>query len=332
MRILKKVSDEFWWEVARACNYATFYHTPIWKELAERLFPNHYRNETFGAILPSGVRVVFPLGSKRRLGPMRWLMSTVEGCYGSFIADGPVSPAEALALYHHACTWTDYSLHILDNPIGPALSEEIQSKLTLLVNETAYTLKLDTSFDTIFARFSTALRDSYQSGISKGVQVRPSASLDDYQAYYANHANTGNRWGKEYDWNLFEQIYHLSQIYPDQIKLWLITVNEQIIGGRIIFYWGQQATWWNGTVHQDFLSYNPKQVGDTEIIRDALARGFSYFDFNTSALDKTIIAYKEQFGAEGVPVNLWRFENPILKPAQQLYRQIKRTSKRSSTR
>jgi CelD/BcsL family acetyltransferase involved in cellulose biosynthesis len=326
VRILKKIPDDFWWEVARNCSYATFYHTPIWKELAERTYPGFYQDETFGAILPSGVRVVFPMISTRRRGPLRWLLSTFEGCYGGFIADGPVSPAEAAAIYDHACSLTTYTFHMLDNPIAPPIPDTVTAKLSAVVHETNYTLTLDGDFATIFSRFSRTRRNVYRGGIRKGVQTRLAASLDDYRAYFASYRDAIDRWGESesygYSWSFFEHIYALSQIYPEHVTLWLMIVNGQIVGGKCVFYWNQQVATWSGTAHRDFLDYGVIPVGDTEIIRDAVARGFRYVDFSTCGGLQGMIDYKRRFGAVGIPINVWRFVNPLLKQMRQVYQQV----------
>ncbi|NTV99758.1 MAG: GNAT family N-acetyltransferase [Oscillochloris sp.] len=326
MRILRKISEEFWWDVAHKCSYATFYHTPIWKELAKRAFPDDYHDETFGAILPSGVHVVFPLVSKRRCGPIRWLESTFAGCYGGFIADGPVLPSEAVQLYREACTWTTYSFYVLENPLGPPLPEELTTQFNLIVSEIAYAIDLDADFDTIFARFSRSRRTAYRSGIKKGVKIRLAISLDEYRAYFHNYRDAVDRWGEDesygYQWDLFEQIYQLSQIYPEQIKLWLIIINEQIVGGRLFVYWNQQASLWNGTAHRDFLDYHAIPVADIEILRDALAQGYRYYDFNTSSLDEGVMVYKQRFGAVSFPVNAWYYENPLYRPIRHIHESL----------
>lgn len=323
MRILKPVSEDFWWDVARKCDYATFYHTPLWKEVATRTFPEKYKDETFGAILPSGVRVVFPLISKRRIGPMRWLHSTFENCSGGFIADGPVLPSEAAWLYKQSFQWSTYTFYVTDNPIGPALPEEVKSHLHEVYSEPTYLVNLDTDFDTIFSRFSRSRRTAYRSGLKQGVTMRIATSLEDFKAYYTSYRDAVERWGEDdgygYNWNLFEQIFNLSQKYPDYIKIWLMIVNDQIAGGRMMLYWNQYVSLWHGSAHRDFLSYDVMPVGDTEIMRDALNRGYRYFDFSTSSLKQGVMTYKERFGAVTKTVSIWRYENPLLKPIQQWY-------------
>lgn len=323
MHILNPVTDEFWWDVARNCSYATFYHTPLWREIAMRTFPERYTDATIGAILPNGVRAVLPMLSKRRIGPFRWLHSTFENCYGGLIADGPVTESEALAIYAQACDWSTYTFYLIDHPIGPPLHAQLRGRLTHVYSEPTYLVHLDADFETVFGRFQRTQRKDYRRGIRNGVQVRLADSLSDYQSYYAIYQDAVDRWGNEraqvYDWSLFETFYQQSLIYPEQIKLWIFMIDEQIVGGTIMFYWNKVASAWNGTAHRDFLEYDVMPVGDTEIIRDALERGYRYFDFNTSGLKEGVMIYKQRFGTQPKPVNMWRYENPILKPIQQWY-------------
>jgi hypothetical protein len=135
MRILKQVPEDFWWDVARKCDYANFFHTPIWKDIAIRAFPETHHDETFGAILPSGVRVVFPLIGKRKIGPLRRLHSTIENATGGFIADGPVLPSEASLLYQRSCQWSTYTFYVTENPIGPELPEGAKSLMDVIYSD-----------------------------------------------------------------------------------------------------------------------------------------------------------------------------------------------------
>jgi hypothetical protein len=323
MRVLKKITDEFWWDVARKCEYATFYHTPIWQELAKRLFPGRYHDATFGAILPTGVHVVFPLVSKRRVGPLRWLESAPIGGYGGFIADGPVSPAEAAQIYKQACSGSVASLYVVDNPLMPPLPDGVRSQFGLAVDETAYMVPLDADFDTVFSRFTKSLRNHYRNGVKQGAHIRLATGLDDYRAFFPNYRDAVDRWGGDedygYQWEQIEQVYHVSQRYPENIKLWLILFNEQVVGGRIVFYWGQQATGWNGTAHRDFLKHKVIPVAHTEMIRDAISRGFSYMDFSTSGHREHLIKFKQSFSPVAVPLGGWIYENPLINSSRAVY-------------
>ncbi|RRR77903.1 MAG: GNAT family N-acetyltransferase [Candidatus Viridilinea halotolerans] len=330
MEILNTIDEDFWWEVAHNCSYATFYHTPLWGEIARRSFLGRYHDASFGAILARGVRVVFPLLRRERALPLplRWLHSTFENCYGGFIADGPVSEAEALQLYQHACDWSTYTLYATDNPFGPPLASSLHGLLQPVYTEPAYILPLDGDMKQVLKRFKHGRATCYRNGLRQGVQVRVVRSLAEAQAYYASYRDAVARWGEAddygYPWEMFEQIYYLSQVYPEQIKIWLMLVNDQIAGGRLALYWNECASLWHGSAHRDFLRYNVMTVGDVEIMRHALERGYRWFDFNTSGLKAGVMQYKERFGCEVRQVTLWRFQHPGLRRLQEWYWRVKR--------
>ncbi|PDV98065.1 hypothetical protein A9Q02_03010 [Candidatus Chloroploca asiatica] len=320
---MQPVPEDFWWNVARQCEYATFYHTPLWRDIALQANPQAHRDETFAVVLPSGVRVVFPMISTRQLGSFRWLQATFENCYGGFIADGPVEPHEATAIYQHIFDWSTYTFYNIDNPLGPALPEEIQAQCSDVYNEPTYLVELDADFETVFGRFQRTQRKDYRRGLRNGVAVRLAQSLEEYRIYYGIYQDALDRWSEgtlaSYEWHLFELFYQFSQNYPEEIKLWVFTLEEQIVGGTLIFYWGAVASAWNGTAHRDFLSYDVMPVGDTEIIRDAIKRGYRYFDFNTSGNKEGVQTYKLRFAPTTKPIHMWRFESPLLQPMQQIY-------------
>ena len=53
MKIIKNPTFKFWEEVARACDYATFFHTPTWAKITEKSHPS-YRIATKGFIFDDG--------------------------------------------------------------------------------------------------------------------------------------------------------------------------------------------------------------------------------------------------------------------------------------
>lgn len=326
VRILDRVSDEFWWDVARHCEYATFYHTPIWRDLTARIFPNRYQDETFGVILRNGVRAVFPIVSSRRLGPLRRLDSMPLGGYGGFIADGPVSPADTVAIYKHALAWPTCAVYLVCNPLGSPLPEGVRSLLSLEDCEIGCTLPLGSSFEEIFSRFSRTQRQAYRRGLRKGVQIRLAETLQDYRDFYVNYLDALDRWGLDkgrgYNREEWEIVYQMSRIYPEQIKLWLMIVGERIVGGRCVFYWGRHATGWNGTAHRDFLDHDVMPVADTEIIRDAVAQGYRYFDFSISGHKQGVLDYKLRFRPNTHPQPVWVYKNPIISASNSVFRRL----------
>ena len=134
-------------------------------------------------------------------------------------------------------------------------------------------------------------------------QYDSAATLDDYRAYFGAYRDTVDRWGKPadygYGWELFEQCHALSMRHPDQIKLWLIVVDER--DGR----WHDRrsigigtAVAWHGAMCREYLRFRAMNVVDTEIIRDAIALRLSLLRFQPKRRHSWDYGYKGRFGAD----------------------------------
>ena len=323
MQVLHEVEPIFWWEVARKCPYATFFHTPLWNEIARWYYP-HYRDCSMGFIMPNGTRAVLPLLMTDCIGPLHKLISSFEGCYGGIIADGPLSRDDIEQIYSYTYQWQVIDFYYLANPLTE--NREIDEELKF-DDEVAYLVHLDADFDTIFSRFLKSARTSYRRGVREGFEVRRAESLEDYRAYYAAYRDAVDRWGYDdsygYGWPLFEHFAKLEQQHPEQITLWVITNDDVVVGGTLAFYWNQHATAWHGTVTREALKRRAMVVLDTEIIRDAATRGYQYYDLNTSAKIEGVVTYKQNFGSVPYPLARCRYQSQVLTPALNVYRKIR---------
>ncbi|NCC32542.1 GNAT family N-acetyltransferase [Candidatus Chloroploca sp. Khr17] len=319
MKLLKTIESEFWWYVARHCDYATFFHTPLWQELALRMHPE-FADASVGFISPRGVHAVLPLLATKRMGPLQSLLSTFEYCYGGIIADGELSDEDVTTMYQLACDWNVTGMRLLENPIAPRLDLSAQFQGT---GYHSYIVKLDADFDTVFGRFAKSQRNAYRKGIKEGVTIDLVETLDDYRAYYGVYQDTIQRWGEDpstygYGWDLFATIFEYAQQYPETIKLWVARIDGEIVGGTIGFYWQRHVVAWHGCIATAYLKHKTNVVLDTEIIRDALARGYAYYDFNpTGDLNPGIDDYKKRLGSTIYPVTSWQYENALVQQARQ---------------
>ncbi|WP_322487350.1 hypothetical protein [Chloroflexus sp.] len=193
MRTITAVSRQLWWEVARACPYATFFHTPCWTEIACAAIPA-VRDRTIAVFLPSGVRAILPLLEVRHNGPCIALLSTFEGCYGGIIADGPLTAVEAAHIYRLVYRWNVTSFAYLTNPLAPP---ETIDRTYRIGDEIAHIIRLDSDFETLFDRFSRNARGNYRRGLREGARMRRAHTIADWQAYYAAYRDAVHRWGKD---------------------------------------------------------------------------------------------------------------------------------------
>ncbi|MCS6888424.1 MAG: GNAT family N-acetyltransferase [Chloroflexus sp.] len=326
MQIIQPADQQLWWEVARACPYATFFHTPRWTELACRV-NSTVRDRTVAAILPSGVRAVLPLLEIRRRGPFAALMSTFEGCYGGIIADGPVSKRDVAHIYRQAYRWNISNFSYLANPLAPPETIDTTYRFG---DEITHILHLHSDFEAIFSRFAKSARTNYRRGLREGARIRRATSLDDYQAYYRAYRDAVQRWGEDenygYSWDFFTHVFAFEQRYPAEIALWVVELDGAVVGGTLAFYWNQHVTAWHGTVTREALKRRAMVVLDVEIARDAAARGFRYYDLNTSAGIEGVMQYKRNFATIDYPIARCRYRSPLLAPVIQLTHRLRHAS------
>jgi hypothetical protein len=330
MRILRRVDDQFWFDVARKCEYATFFHTPLWNRLAAQTYPE-YRDATIGAELESGVRLVLPLLEGRSVkGLFRTLVSTLAGCYGGLIADGPVTLAERQQVYQavvgQCCLG---SLKITGNPL--AAESEVFGHFDVREDFTQL-LQLDAGYDVIFANFSRTCRQQISKGRRRGVRTHLAKTLSDCQAYYGAYADSLGRWGdnvtSRYPWLLFENGYHLAQEFPEHLKLWLAGEGK-VITGAWVFYWNKHAVDWHMASYAQFFGYAPNNVLVADMIKDACEQGYRYFDFNPSGGHEGVARFKRSFGAERRTIRRYSFSKKSFQVIQGIARKV-RSSKRGN--
>jgi CelD/BcsL family acetyltransferase involved in cellulose biosynthesis len=300
MRLLKGVDKNFWWNVARRCDHATFFHTPLWHQLAAETYRN-YRDVTLGAEFENGTCAVLPLlETRRRVGLFRYLNSTFAGCYGGLIADDAVSLSEQQQLYEAVLRWNVGQLTVTGSPFANAQTgRDAFFKKSL---DTTYILILDTNFDRVFSKFSQGHRRNTRKGRRLGVVTRVASTLQEYRNYFKIYEDSLRRWGENvtsrYPWSLFENGYRLAQEHPEHLRLWLAELDCKIIAGAWVFYWNRHVVYWHGASCEAYFKYKPANVLFADIIRNACEEQYNYFDFNPSGGHEGVSAFKRSFGAE----------------------------------
>lgn len=321
MEIIRNIDRGQWWSVAEDCSYATFFHTPLWNDLA-LVKDEALVDQTIAARLSNGTTVVLPLigitpGGKR-VG--RRLRSTYAGSYGGVIADGPLT-TEISELYEEACDWRTVECKVSDNPL---ISEKIgPSELEQFNPATDFTqiISLDRPFDDIFSEFSKDRRYGFRKSKEKGVTVRETTDLSDFREYFEAYQDSLERWEEvsyEYGWDFFEEVQYLSEEYPDTVKLWVTDVEGSVASGAIIFYWNGHAAYWHAASDSDYFSYYINDRIQVDIIEDAVNRGLDYYDLLPSGGNSGVVKFKSQFGPERQEIQRWTYESAAFKYASKM--------------
>lgn len=303
MKITRITDEDVWWGIAKQCRQATFFHTPLWHRLATKTLSN-YEDISVHIELDNGGQAVFPLLTiKRAKGLTQRIFSTYAGCYGGLLTSEEIPSAKQKEIYRHVYSNGVSQLYITSNPIA---KQKVFAQEGKVNNDFTHILMLNADFESIYKGFSKGHKSSFKRGERLGVTVRVAKSLMDYRAYYGAYEDSLRRWGNKassfYPWELFKNGFELSQKYPENIKLWLAEVDQIVIAGAWVFYWNQHVDWWHGAAYEKWFDYYPNNVLQTVIIKDAIEKGFKFYDFNPSGGHESVAHFKKRFGAEKVKV------------------------------
>ncbi|PTL34907.1 hypothetical protein CLG94_12475 [Candidatus Methylomirabilis limnetica] len=321
MRELGWVSDTLWEDVARNCEYATFFHTPAWGRLFEtaglavrRCARGFLLDDQRVAIVPA-VETSIHLG-----GLMHGYAMTAANVYGGVISTRRLAQWEIESILSRLTGPRTIELTIVENPYAPF---ELPRPF-LASNDFTHVLDLSAGIDQVLRGTSHGNRYSVKKAVKMGVKVRIAESLEDFKAYYAVYHDSLRRWGgsvtSRYPWQLFEAIREYAQS-SEACRLWIAEVRGLVVAGALVFYWnGWHAVWWHGAGLESYFSYSPTNLLQSEIIRDAHGCGYRWYDFNPSGGHAGVVAFKESFGAARMRVKVSRWENPMY----HVYRRLRR--------
>lgn len=310
LQLLRSPDDATWLEIAARCDSATFFHTPHWRDLVLRAFPE-YRDATVGVTL-DGIRSILPMleSGRSTKGFHRHLVSTFAGCYGGLISEAPIPAGQKPQIYERLLGRRVGSLEMTECPLEkeasmpPGFSERPYS---------THLLHLERGWEAVQRGFSRGNRASINRGHRQGVTCRIATDRDGYHDYYEVYLTSLCRWGdratSRYPRRLFETGADLARDRPDNMRLWLAESQGKVLAGAWVFYWNRHAVYWHGATDEAYSSLRPSNVLHARIIQDACERGCLWYDFNPSGGHEGVARFKRSFGATERPVRVWRYRS-----------------------
>ena len=180
IRRLGSCDRELWLATARACPYATYFHTPVWAELMAGLDPRR-SVATQAFRLPDGAVAVLPLIAYRHDRIFRGCESMVPGVYGGPIAERTLTADEVGAILDRAVTLRTSSLRVFGNPYLEVFAAAKETG-----DEFTHVFDLRDGFDAVYRRFHRNHRRTHTAAVKAGLVLDRAQSLQDYRDYYSN--------------------------------------------------------------------------------------------------------------------------------------------------
>lgn len=289
---LNNTSPEEWDRAVCECMHATFFHTLEWAEIwreYEGLVP---RAKTIN--YSDGNMMILPCSYYAQNGKENVIMSPA-GTYGGGLYNFAITKKHSEQTVRYLCkNYCNFTLR--QNPIEPVTNYQVIRESR---RDVTYMISFDEGLQVLERTWNkTGILRKVKKAIRSGVIVEQASSIEDWRQYYSVYLETIRRWGEaartRYNWSLFEAFYrHRSQ----HICLWVARCNGRIISGAICFYQNNHAVYWHGAALEAFFYLRPMNLLMCEIIKDALTRGFRWFDFNPNPGLEGVARFKKSFGA-----------------------------------
>lgn len=302
LQVSHDVDWEEWQTVADGCPYATFFHTPSWLRVFAQTYPG-VRIATRRFQFEDGRSAIFPLLERRvRAGLTTLYESTAEGCYGGWISSDDL-PTEDIG---GMCQWILTNCRSLvwrTNPLNQV------ARLSDLSSEADTTEILPlTDFDdeeSLLRNYKHSVRKQINKAKRANLHVRPAETWSHWEAYLRIYESAVERWGKKayihYPPKLFRSLFDLGS---SRVKLWLVTANDEIVGGNLNFYQGRHAVEWHAAFDAKSFALGARNFLVHNIILDARSAGYAYYDFNPSGPLEGARRFKQTFGTKSLPAHV----------------------------
>lgn len=303
-----------WNEILSSLGQYSFFQTHEWVDILYKSMPGAKHRHCL-LTFSDGVSALLPLLSIPKKWGIRKVDSLPWGTYGGFLGEQALSNAHYAAalqsmtsLFEPVCIITLPPKMKEQNKDQPISTDTDSNRW-----QSTHILKLDSDFDSLWdTKFQSRNRTAIRKALKRGVQCRFSNLEGDINQFHALYQKACERWQdvETLPDSFFNQLIDYD---PEKIKLWLADYEGRIIAADLILYGKGEAQYFAGASDLEFSHLNASKLLMSEIIRDAVSRGYSLFNFGASAGLKGVEQFKRHFGAEKVDYQRLFAAHPVLR-------------------
>lgn len=287
-------TDREWDNIWQNCDYATYFHSREWALLWQKYTKGKMNSAAMLITFTDGALALLPFSCNQILmGLIRQYVSSPAGTFGGWLSLDSLSENHGKLLYEYIIANHRNLLWRL-NPYDPIV---MSIKVDISEQDETQALSLDHGFDAIYRVWTKGHASAARKAQRAGVKIREAVPIQDWKDYYGVYKDSIKRWGVSassfYEWFFFQSMFEFSS--PD-IRLWLATYHDRIVSGAICLYAKKHVVYWHGAALSSYFNLRPVNLLLYEIIRDACAHGYQWFDFNPSGGHDGTERFKKSFG------------------------------------
>lgn len=314
---VRKASRSEWESFVRDCPAATFFHSYHWYALWAEYLGQSFEARIFTVNGEDQALLPLLVGPALK-GLAKAYVSSPAGTYGGYLCKAKLSASIQRELLDYLKTFSMLSL--CGNPFDPTWSEPLE----FTANDFTQAIDLSQGWDNIFSQWSKGNALGLRKTKREGVEIKM-AQAADWPIYFDLYQETMQNWkvaplGK-YSWSFFEQ---LQQLPEKHCQLYLAWHQGKIIAGCLCFYQNQHVVYWHGASALQSKALRPVPLLQYQIIQDAIARGFRWYDFNPSAQLEGVIRFKKGFGAKKLRFESLEKQAPAIRVLSKLFRSLRK--------
>jgi hypothetical protein len=300
IRALDEATPKRWQEAWDASNSATFFHSPAWFGIWHDYTSGEWRAEPILARFADGREAVVTLARRVDAATGRsFSVSSPAGTYGGWVSADPLTPAHARRLQRLLVAMPGLVWRV--NPYDPSVAgldpDGQRDEQTMVVD-------LRAGFESIVRgwRRSGSMLRAVRRARRSGLETVVAGTRDDWHAYFGLYRLSLARWGaratSDYGQPLFER---LAAEPRSHVRLWLVRHEGRPVAGAVVFYAKRHAVYWHGAADGRAFPMRPINLLMHDVMADAAARGFWWWDFNPSGGHAGVARFKRGCGGRPLP-------------------------------
>jgi len=164
-----------------------------------------------------------------------------------------------------------------------------------------------------------------------GVTVSVDNSLESFREYYRMLEASAARWGLArpgQPWSLFESLARHAD--AESVRLWVASAEGVPAAGALCFYGRGEVFYWSGAMRQELAYSRPNNLLHWNIVEDAAARGYRFYNMGASGDLAGVRQFKERLGAQPRCYSSYLVANSFYQVGYWLQHLYKRIAHRNS--